>query len=242
MWKSSPPSQEKIADVKAAIRDTGITHLISHDTYLVNLCHAEPEVAEKSETTLRDEMVRCSAYDIPFVVSHIGALGQQERDVAFAKASSAILGILADTPDNVTLLMETTAGQGSAINSTFEDLAELLDRCKGDKRLAICVDTCHIFVAGYDIRTKETYEKTMADFDRVVGLGRLAAVHLNDTKKGLGSKVDRHDNIGKGKIGAEPFGLWMNDPRLESVPMVLETPIEDEGHEKDIAALRALMR
>ncbi len=240
-WKSLPPTAEKIADIKAAVKETGIDRLISHDTYLVNLCAVDREIAKKSEDTLRDELTRCAAYGIPHVVSHIGALNGQDKEESFGRITQAILRILDDTPDSVTLLMETTAGQGSAVNSRFEELSELLERCKAHKRLAVCLDTCHVFVAGYDLRTKESYEIVMDGFDCLVGLKNLHAIHLNDSKKGLGSKIDRHENIGKGELGVEPFRFLMNDPRLENIPMVIETDVEDEGHEKDIATLRGLM-
>jgi len=240
MWKGSYPTQEKIDDFKAAVKETGITQLVSHDTYLVNLCHLDDEIGEKSRATLRDEMVRCGAYGIPYVVSHMGALVGQELEPALEKIAKRTLEILKESPEEVTLLMETTAGQGSAVNSRFEELARLLDLTKHPKRFAVCMDTCHIFAAGYDIRTPETYHATMEQFDKLVGLERLKVIHMNDSKKGLGSKVDRHDNIGKGMLGLEPFRLIVNDPRLEDVYMTVETPIENEGHEKDIACLRSL--
>lgn len=152
-----------------------------------------------------------------------------------------MLSILDEIPNDVILLMETTAGQGSAINSKFEEIATLLDLCKHHKQLGVCLDTCHIFVAGYDFRTEETYHETMEKFDRTVGISNLKAIHVNDSKKGLNSRVDRHDNIGKGMIGVEPFAFFLNDPRLKEVPMVVETPTEDDGHRKDIEILRSLI-
>jgi deoxyribonuclease-4 len=242
MWKSSPPSEEKVEKFKAAISETGINRLISHDTYLVNLCHAQDEVAEKSRETLRDEMVRCGQLGIGFVVSHMGALLARSLEDGLAMVARHTLSILDETPEDVTVLMETTAGQGSAINSKFEEIAALLELCKHHPRLGVCLDTCHIFVAGYDFRTLESYVKTMDDFDRIVGISNLKAIHVNDSKKGLGSRVDRHDNIGKGAIGVEPFAFFMNDERLQDIPMVVETPTEDDGHQKDIETLRSLFQ
>lgn len=239
MWKASPPSPEKVIDLRSAVEETGIDRLVSHDTYLVNLCHPDPEIAGKSRATLSDEMVRSGTLGIAAVVSHIGALGTRSLDEVLPQTAAAIREILEETPDDVTLCMETTAGQGSAINSRFDELARVLASCGDPARLAVCLDTCHVFAAGYDIRAEETYESTMAEFDRSVGLGRLKVIHLNDSKKGLGSRVDRHDNIGKGLLGEEPFRLIVNDPRLEKVPMVIETPIE--GHEADLQTLRRLM-
>jgi len=240
MWKSSPPTDEKAAAFREAVRETGITALASHDTYLVNLCHLDQEVADKSAQTLADELTRCSTYGIPLVVSHMGAATGQTTEVALKRVAEMTLKVLAETPDDVILCMENTAGQGTAINSRFDELGILFDLCHGHKRLGVCLDTCHMFASGYDIRTKETYEATVGEFDRLVGIGRLKLMHLNDSKKGLGSRVDRHTNIGDGEIGAAPFGFWVNDKRLEDVPMVVETPVENEGHERDIQTLRSL--
>ncbi|HWD38133.1 MAG TPA: deoxyribonuclease IV [Fimbriimonas sp.] len=239
-WKSIFPTEDKIRAFKASKAETGLTHLVSHDTYLVNLCAVDEEVAQKSADTLRDELVRSAAYGIPYVVSHMGALNGQPLEVGLLRVAEKTMEILEETPEDVTLCMETTAGQGSAINSRFEELAMLLELCKAHSRLAICLDTCHIFVAGYDIQTPETYEATIQRFDSIVGLDRLKVIHLNDSKKGLGSHVDRHDNIGKGMLGTEPFQLVVNDKRLEDMAMVLETPTENDGHEKDIKLLRSL--
>ena len=241
MWKSSPPTEEKIKDLDAARKETGITALVSHDTYLVNLCHADPEMAEKSLSTLRDEMVRCGEYDIRFVVSHMGAFVGQEPAVGLKRIADAATRILAESPANVTLLMETTAGQGSSANSKFEELGAILEHCKNPDRLAICLDTCHVFAAGYDIRTPETYQATFAEFDRIVGINKLKVIHCNDSKKPLGSRVDRHEHIGKGEIGLEAFRLLVNDPRFENTPIVVETPEAEEMHAKNVALLRSLI-
>jgi deoxyribonuclease-4 len=242
MWKSSPASDEKKTDLDAARRETGISALVSHDTYLVNLCNVEEEIAQKSLTTLRDELTRCSAYDIRFVVSHMGSFGTQEPADALRKIAVAAIQLLAETPENVTLLMETTAGQGSSANSKFDELATILDQCKNPERLAICLDTCHIFAAGYDIRNAAAYEHTFREFDRIVGIEKLKVIHCNDSKKGLGSRVDRHADIGEGEIGLEAFRLLVNDPRFENTPIVIETPEAEEGHAKNLAVLRSLIK
>jgi deoxyribonuclease-4 len=242
MWKSAPAAPEKVADLQAAEKETGITALISHDTYLVNLCAPTEETAAKSRDTLRDELVRCGAYGIPFVVSHMGAfLGQEPAD-GLKKIAEVTLEILAESPETVTLCMETTAGQGSSANSRFEEIATIFDHCKHPKRLAVCLDTCHIFAAGYDIRTPETYEATFSEFDRLVGIERLKVIHCNDSKKPLGSRVDRHDNIGEGLIGIEAFRCLVNDPRFEEVPIVIETPDAETNHAVNVAKLRSLIK
>jgi deoxyribonuclease-4 len=226
--------------LRCAHGECGEPILVSHDTYLVNLAHPEEETREKSRLCLTEELQRSGAYGIGFVVSHIASALGQEPEVARARAAEYIRRVLDDSPDNVTLLMETTAGQGSAMNRSFEELAALLDDLHGDPRLGVCMDTCHIFAAGYDIRTPETYAATMDDFGSKVGFDRLKVIHCNDSQKGLGSKVDRHANLGKGLIGLEAFRALVNDPRLANTPIILETPTEDEGHAKDLATLREL--
>ena len=241
MWKSSPASDEKKQDLDTARAETGITTLVSHDTYLVNLCNADTEIAEKSLATLRDEMVRCAAYEIPYVVSHMGGYGTQDREDCLKRIATAALRILDETPANVTLCMETTAGQGSSANSRFEELARILELASAHPRLAICLDTCHIFAAGYDIRTPETYHATFEEFDRLIGISNLKVIHCNDSKKGLGSRVDRHEDIGKGDIGIEAFRCLVNDPRFENVPILIETPEAEEGHARNVATLKSLI-
>jgi deoxyribonuclease-4 len=190
--------------------------------------------------SLQAEMVTCGSYGIPLVVSHVGATVGEDTESCAKRAVGKIKSILEDSPDEVTLLMENTAGQGRALNSRLEDLAKLLDMAGGHRRLGVCLDTCHLFAAGYDIRTPESFEEILDGFDVLIGLSNLRAIHLNDSKKPLGSRIDRHENIGKGEIGLQAFGLWVNDPRLEDIPMVIETPIQDRGHENDLAALNSL--
>jgi deoxyribonuclease-4 len=241
MWKSSPASEEKKKDLDAARKETGISTLVSHDTYLVNLCHVDDEISHKSLATLTDEMVRCSAYEIPFVVSHMGSFGAQEPAVALKRIAEATLKILDTTPPNVTLCMETMAGQGSSANSRFEELAIILEHCKSPDRLAVCLDTCHIFAAGYDIRTEETYDATFKEFERVIGIDKLKVIHCNDSKKPFASRVDRHADIGQGEIGLTAFRCLVNDPRFTNTPILIETPEAEEGHAKNIAKLKSLI-
>ncbi len=239
MWRQSSVTPEKVADLNAARAETGITQIVSHDSYLVNLCAPEAEIRQKSLDTLKQEMLRCGVYQIPFVVSHMGAAKGQEEQYALQTIAWAALEILSETPDEVMLLMETTAGSGSALGATFEQLAAVLDLCKRPDRLGICLDTCHIFVAGYDIRSREGYEMIFEHLDNCVGLDRLRAFHLNDSKKGLGSHVDRHENIGEGTLGIEPFGYLVNDPRFADRPMTLET--ETAEHARNLRTLRSLL-
>lgn len=239
-WKGGAADPKKAEALGKAWEECGRPVLVSHDTYLVNLAHPEEATREKSRACLTEEMQRSGAYGIPFVVSHIAAALGQEADVARGRAVETIRRVLDDSPSSVTLLMETTAGQGSAMNRSFDELAAFLGELQGDERVGVCLDTCHVFAAGYDLRTPETYAATMAEFDAKVGLDRLKIVHCNDSQKDLGSKVDRHANLGKGKIGLEAFRLLVNDPRFAEKPILLETPAEDDGHTKDLAILREL--
>ena len=238
-WYSKAVSNEGVFDFKEAQKETGITHVVSHDSYLVNLSAFDPELAVKSKKALQEEIFRCAVYGIPFVVSHMGGYKNQTEAEACVKVAEAANDILNETPETVTLLMETTAGQGTSINSKFEQMAVILEECKGNPRLCVCLDTCHVFVAGYDIRTEETFNKTFEEFDRIVGMDRLKVVHCNDSKKDLGSHIDRHEDIGKGFIGDEAFRCLVNDPRFENIPILLET--ESEMHEENILHLKSLI-
>jgi deoxyribonuclease-4 len=237
MWASNPVTQDKIDDFQAAIKSTGINALVCHDSYLINLADPKPDGRERGIEGLTSEMTRCAAYGIPFVVSHMGSHMGEGEEIGLAKVVEATKIVLENTPETVTLLMETTAGQGSALNWKFEHLAHIIDAVKAHKRLAVCLDTCHIFVAGYDIRTEETFHATFSEFDRLVGFERLKVVHCNDSKKGLGSRVDRHDNLGEGEIGEKAFQLLVKDTRFDQIPIIIETPTENDGHRKNVAKL-----
>ena len=239
-WKGGPADPKKAEALRTAWEESGKPTLVSHDTYLVNLAHPDDANREKSVACLTEELQRSGAYGIPFVVSHIAAALGQEPEVARARAVEGIRRVLDDSPEGVTLLMETTAGQGSAMNRSFDELAAFLHDLDGDARVGVCLDTCHVFAAGYDLRTPEAYATTFEEFDAKVGLDRLKVVHVNDSQKDLGSKVDRHANLGAGKIGLEAFRILVNDPRFAEKPLILETPAEDEGHARDLQTLRSM--
>jgi deoxyribonuclease-4 len=237
-WYSAPVSDEQIADFQRAREQTGIVDVVSHDSYLINLCAPTPEIAEKSFHGLKGEIERCARYGIDRVVSHLASYKGQDPGETLLVVAERVLEILDQTPDSVTLLMETTAGQGSSINSRFEEIAILLEQTKGHPRFGVCLDTCHVFAAGYDIRTDEGYAKTFAQFDALVGLDRLRAIHLNDSLKPFGSRVDRHADIGEGEIGLRAFELLVNDERFRRVPMLLET--DAERHQENLDRLKSL--
>ena len=239
-WKAKEVTAEAVELFKKACQETGIgKNVVSHDSYLINLATPDDELREKSKQGLKGEIMRCHAYGLPFVVSHMGAHMGQGIETGLQRVAEKAQEILAETPDDVTLLMETTAGQGTCLNSSFEELAKIIDLCGGHPRLCVCLDTCHVFAAGYDIRTEETYAATMAEFDRIVGVDRLKVVHCNDSKNPFGSRKDRHENLGDGEIGPVAFECLVNDPRLENVPIVVETPEADTMHEQNVAKLWA---
>ncbi len=242
MWKAAPLTPEKIADFQKAKQETGIDIVVSHDSYLVNLCAPNPEIKEKSLAGIKAEIQRCADYGIGFVVSHMGSHMGQGEDDGLKLVAEAALEVLAETPQTVMLLAETTAGQGSALDYKFEHLATLFELMKDNPRLGVCLDTCHIFAAGYDIRTPETYEATFNEFDRLVGINKIKAIHCNDSKMPFASKKDRHNHIGEGEIGMEAFRCLVNDPRFFNVPILLETPEAETEHERNLATLKSLCK
>lgn len=241
-WRAKEVSKEMVADYQKALKETGMECTVSHDSYLIRLSSVDPELREKSYNGLKGELERCALYGIPYVVSHMGSSKGQTEIEGLRGIVEATEKLLAETPDSVTLLMETTAGQGSDLNYRFDHLAAIIELLKAPPRLGVCLDTCHVFVAGYDIRTEEAYEKTFAEFDRQIGISKLKVIHCNDSKKGLGSKADRHEDIGQGEIGPTAFKCLVNDPRFERIPILLETPGEVEDHVRNLETLRSYIR
>lgn len=240
-WKAKPLADEAVERFQQAQAATGIDCVVSHDSYLVNLCATNDEIRAKSIEGLKAEVERCARLGIRWVVSHMGShLGAGEEAGLQAVAEGA-RRVFEETSDSVTLLMETTAGQGSALNYRFEHLATLIESLQGHPRLGVCLDTCHLFAAGYDLRDRESYEATFSELERWVGLDRVKAIHANDSKKGLGSRVDRHAHIGEGEIGIEAFRLLVNDPRWIEVPILLETPDAETMHKVNLERLKSLL-
>ncbi len=239
-WRAKEVTSEMVLEFLSACNETGISDVISHDSYLVNITSLEEDVRDRSYKYLKGEMNRCAQYGIDHVVSHIGSSKGQTLAQALASAAEVILNLFEETPPEVTLLMETTAGQGSDLNSKFEEIATILDLCHGHQRLGVCLDTCHVFAAGYDIRTSETYHKTFDLFDKLVGVGRIKAIHSNDSKRLLGSTIDRHAHIGEGEIGELAFRLLVNDPRFDNIPILLETKEPETMHPINLGRLKAM--
>ncbi len=206
-------------------RETGIDPIVAHDSYLINLASPDRARLERSLAAFEDEMDRCSWLGIRDLVMHPGGhLGSGEEQGIDQIGEALRVALTEKEETGVRILLETTAGQGSQLGYRFEQLRDMMARAGMPERLGICLDTCHIFAAGYDIRSREAYEKTMETFDKVLGLETLKVIHVNDSKKGLGSRVDRHEHIGMGEIGEAAFSFFLNDTRLSDLPFILETP------------------
>jgi deoxyribonuclease-4 len=239
-WRAKPLEAEDVACFQTARTAAGIAPVIAHAAYLINLAAPDDDAWDKSLESFIMEVGRCATLQIPFIVVHPGAHGGAGEDTGLSRITRALDECFTrHQDDQVTVLLETTAGQGSSIGSKFEHLAWIIERCLYPERLGICFDTCHAFAAGYDLRTPESYEQTIASFDRLVGLKHLKAIHLNDSLGDLGGHLDRHTHIGMGRLGLEAFRLLLNDPRLKHLPMVLETP-KGPDLKEDVANLSTL--
>ncbi len=239
-WEQRPASQGEIDAWFQAQAATGIGPVVSHAAYLLNLGTPDDALWEKSVKALADELTRAEQLGITGVVFHPGAHMESGEEAGIARIVAGVDRAHALTPGYKTLtLLETTAGQGTALGYRFEQLQAVLAGVHEQERVGVCFDTCHVFAAGYDLRTPETYAATMSEFDRLLGLDRLKCFHFNDSKKGLGSRVDRHDHIGSGMLGLSAFGFILNDPRFTGTPMVLETPKSEDMHE-DVENLKML--
>ena len=204
--------------------ETGIDPVVAHDSYLINLASPDTEMFERSLAAFEDELFRCQRLEIPWLVMHPGAHLKSGEARAVAQIGQAVKLALLEVDAETRVLLETTAGQGTQVGYRFEQLRDIMAEIGLPGRVGVCLDTCHIFAAGYDIRTEEVYERTMDTFDRVIGLDNLYVVHVNDSKRELGSRVDRHEHIGRGQIGEEAFSFFLNDERLSDLPFILETP------------------
>jgi deoxyribonuclease-4 len=224
-WAGKSITNDEAAAFSEGVKDAGLERVIAHTDYLINPASANDVTAARSIESLRHEIERCSLLGIDLLVMHPGSHGGTGERRGIEKLGVA-LGEVLKGSTTVTILLETTAGQGNGIGNSFEHLAEIIDQSGVEGRIGVCYDTCHTFAAGYDIRTRDTYERTMETFGRELGIDRLRAFHLNDAKKGLGSRVDRHQHIGWGELGLEPFRMIMNDVRFRDIPKIIETPKE----------------
>lgn len=228
-WEAPPLTAKDAENYKTAISKSSIRSVISHDSYLINLCAVDPSILEKSRRALIDEIRRCETLGIGMLNFHPGAHMGAGDDAGIALIVESLDVVHRETSGSAVLsVVETTAGQGSALGHRFEQVAAIIRGVAERDRMGVCIDTCHIFAAGYDIREADSYARVMDDFGEVVGFDRLRAIHVNDSKTALGSRVDRHEHIGEGHIGKAGFGHLMNDPRLKDVPKILETPKGDD--------------
>jgi len=225
-WQAPPLSKEEIRQFKDRLEEAGNIPVASHASYLINLGSSKEELAAKSVASFTEEIRRCEQLGILMVVIHPGSHGGEGVEAGLENVVRHLDTVFENGADvsKVKVLLELTAGQGTGLGSRFEELAWVINMSKFSDRLGVCVDTCHIFAAGYDFRTLKTYDETFSRMEQTFGLERVNFFHLNDSKKDLGSKVDRHEHIGEGKIGLHGFRLLLNDPRFSGHPMTLETP------------------
>lgn len=219
---------------------SGLNEVISHDIYLINLGAPPGEIRDKSLAGFREELARCAGLGITRIVMHPGAHTGDGEETGLRRIIEAFDQLFPAVPEySGKILLEITAGQGSNVGYCFEHLRAIIDGSSFSDRFGVCFDTCHAFAAGYDIKSADGYRKTFDDFDRIIGLDRLLAFHVNDSKKGLSSRVDRHEHIGAGALGLEPFRMLMNDPRFTRIPKILETP-KGDNDEMDAVNLKTL--
>ena len=238
-WRAKPLEPKKVEKFKELMETHNFSPdaVLPHDSYLINLGHPDPEKRKKSLESFIDEVNRVAQLGLVYLNFHPGSHLREISERECIQLIGESLNRTLEATDGVTLVLETTAGQGSNLGYRFEQLAEIIDLVEDKSRIGVCIDTAHIFAAGYDIRSREGYEKTMAEFDNTIGLKYLKGMHLNDSKAKLGSRVDRHHSLGKGEIGLEPFKWIIQDPRTDGIPLILET-IEPEIWKDEIALLR----
>ncbi len=242
-WRTKPLTQADSAAFLKARQETGIRPVAAHGSYLINLASPDDGLYERSREALREQMQRANALELPYLVMHPGSprgAGEEEGIDRIARAINLIHHQEAGM--RVMILLETTAGQGATVGNRFEHAARIIGRIEEDERVGVCLDTCHIFAAGYDISTREGYEATLEEFERVIGLARLKVIHLNDSKTAAGSGVDRHEHIGRGSLGLDAFRRLLQEPRLAHLPFILETPKGKtlDGEDWDCVNLRVL--
>ncbi|ABK98085.1 deoxyribonuclease IV [Pelobacter propionicus] len=243
-WKEKTLSDADVALFREKFAASGLREVISHDIYLINLASAPGEVRDKSLAAFRDELETCARLGIDRVVMHPGSHLSDSPEAALTRVSQAFDRLFQEVPlFQGRVLLETTAGQGTNLGRNFQELRTIIDGCRYPERFGVCFDTCHTFAAGYDITSEEGYRSTKEEFDQIIGLDRLECFHFNDSRKGLGSRVDRHEHIGQGMLGLNPFRFILNDQRFATTPKILETPKgdNDEMDGINLGLLRGLV-
>jgi deoxyribonuclease IV len=238
-WFGKPLEQKEIDNFIKKQKETGI-FVFAHTGYLINLAGPKPENHKRSIRSMLEELEKCEQLKIPFTVLHPGSYLDTSEEVGIKKIAKSLDALFKATKGyKVKVLLENTAGQGSSIGSKFKQLAQIINLSSNPNRLGICFDTAHAYAAGYDIKTKEGYKKTWDEFDQTIGINKLMAFHLNDSKQPLSSHKDRHEHIGKGTLGIEAFRMLLNDKRFTKLPMVLETP-KDPDMKEDLMNLKVI--
>jgi deoxyribonuclease IV len=244
-WKSRPLTDDVVKEFVAQ-RDEADLCVTAHDSYLINLASPDDNLWKRSKAAFREEIERAEQLGIPYVVMHPGAHKGSGEKEGIARIITAINAVLKETDGfRAGILVENTAGQGSAVGHKLEHLAEIINGSCRPERMGACFDTCHAFAAGYDLRTEEAYQETMDHLNDTMGYDAIKALHLNDCKKGLGQKVDRHEHIGKGGLGLEAFRFIMNDPHFTSSPKIIETPKRlglRDMDKRNLKLLRSMIR
>jgi deoxyribonuclease-4 len=243
-WKGKPLTEKEVTNFTKERARTGIL-VVAHDAYLINLGSPDAALLKKSQAAFMEEMERAEKLEVPYLIMHPGAHIGSGEDAGIRSVAKSFNIMHRKTPGfRVKILIENTAGQGTALGHSFEHLRRIMEQTVEPERIGVCLDSCHAFAAGYDVSGSSGYQRVMEEFDSVVGLDNLKALHLNDCKKGLGRRVDRHEHIGKGALGLEFFRLVMNDPRFTHVPKIIETPKFLEGKDMDpvnLSLLRGLV-
>ncbi len=242
-WRERVLSKKEIKKFQDAKQETGIRTIAAHTAYLINLAGGERKKLIRSCAALKHEMIRCNQLEIPYLVLHPGSHAGDGEETGIGRIADNLNTVFASTKDlGVRVLLETTAGQGSSIGYRFEHLAAIMEKVSNPSRIGVCLDTCHIFAAGYDISTGDGYRQTINEFDKTIGIDRLYVIHLNDSKREAGSRVDRHEHIGDGFIGLEGFRYIINDHRFRHIPKIIETPKTRYTKDGDAINLRRLRR
>ena len=240
-WRFKEISEEVAQEFKRKLKRSGMHPPVDHMPYLPNLATPKEDVYQRSVEALALELERCEILGIPYLVTHLGSHLGSGKVEGLNRTVEAIIKALSSSENDVMLLLETTSDSKNSVGGSFKDLAEIMSRVDREDRVGACFDTCHVFVAGYEVRTKEGLEETLDNFDRTIGLERMMVVHLNDSKGPLGSKLDRHEHIGLGEIGEEGFRLILNHPAIRTRPLILETPTDERRDDRgNIAKVREL--
>jgi len=240
-WQHAPLSDDDVESFLSAREATGIAFACAHDSYLINLAAPDQKIHSSSLRAFRREIERAHRLGIPWVVTHMGAHVESGEEAGLERLTRSVRQLLDETDGmSAGIALETTAGQGTGLGYTFEQLGRVLNGVGEHPRLGVCLDTCHVFAAGYDLTTEEGYLDLWQQFEMLVGLRRLRILHCNDAKKPLGSRVDRHEHIGQGRIGLEPFRWMVNDPKLSGLPFIVETPDAETMHKVNLETLRGL--